>query len=182
MISLKIPGVPPSTNHAYMNNGFGGRTLSKAGQLYKRETTTHLVRFYPREMKFFVKNHPYLVYARFYFEALENKGYPKTTSNRFKELDATNRTKLFEDALKDATAIDDSHNMVVVVEKRQGSPQYTEVFVWDLEKETTPIDELFRLRLESVQPHRAVPAVPAGRPTRTPVVSERTSRRPLGDR
>ena len=169
MIALAIPSLPPSSNHAYVNNGFGGRMLSKQGKAYKLETTSHLIRTYPSELRFFEKNVPYFVYARFYFNDIENKGYPAKTKNRYKHLDASNRTKLFEDALKDAAGIDDSQHMLVLVEKRQGDPERTEVFAWRLDNERTPIDDLIGLRLEHLQSHRAVPVLPKSGDTGPPV-------------
>lgn len=183
MIALALPSLPPSSNHAYVNNGFGGRTLSAAGRRYKREAVAHLVRNYPSDLLFFEKNTPYLIYVRFYFDAVENKGWPAKTKNRYKEIDVTNRVKLFEDALKDAAGISDAQHLLVLSEKRQGSPERTEVFAWRLDKESTPIDELLRLQLGSVQRHRALPAVPQSKPPRSAVRPKGAANRtPRGNR
>lgn len=163
MISLSIPWLPPSSNHAYINNGFGGRKLSAEGKKFKLETTAFFVRRYPNALRFFEKDEPYAVYVRFYFKDLENKGWPKKTPTRYKQQDATNRIKLLEDALKDAAGVDDSQNLLFLAEKRYGEEEKTEVFVWSLNKESTPFDGLLELRLEPVQPHRALPAMPTSR-------------------
>lgn len=162
MISISIPGVPPSSNHAYTNipgkviktkKGVmkvpGGRVLSEEGQKYKKETISYIVRRYPKEMKFFQPDTPYAVYIRLYFPEIQNKGWPKKAENRYKTLDASNRVKLLEDSLKDAGGIDDSQHMFVFVEKRQGQEK-TEVFAWNLDKEATPFDDFMQLRVGSV--------------------------------
>ena len=144
MIYLELPWLPPSSNHAYMNTGFGGRTLSKEGQRFKRETTAHFVREYPHVLKGFQKDTPYGIYVRFWFDTIVNKGWPEKAKERYKRFDASNRLKLLEDALKDAAGIDDSQHLLVLVEKRQGKER-TEVFAWNLDEEVTPFDAFIRL-------------------------------------
>lgn len=156
MIFLSIPGLPPSTNHAYVNNGFGGRTLSAAGKRYKLETTTYLARVYREDLKFFVKDAPYLLALTLYFPDLECKTWPSIAKTRYKKLDAGNRLKLFEDALVDATGIDDSQHIIVVLHKKQGDER-TEARIWRLDMEGTPFNAA--LGLGSVQPYRALPGV-----------------------
>jgi Holliday junction resolvase RusA-like endonuclease len=151
MIHMVVPSVPPSMNHAYENKPrkvkVGGRfqtkhirMLSEEGRAYKIATSTHLVRAYPTEMQVFKKNRPFALFLCFVFpqEALLVKGYPAKSDNRYKKLDVGNRLKLFEDALTEATGIDDSHNWLVALTKRTGPEEATHIWVWDMEHEPGP--------------------------------------------
>ena len=140
MIRLELPWLPPSSNHAYTNNGFGGRTLATAGRKFINETRAHLVQHFPREMRIFKPDRPYLVVLRFFFENIENASKGKGAA-RYKKLDGGNRTKLLEDALKDAGGIDDSQTLISIWQKAQGIPERTILWVWSLEEESTPFDE-----------------------------------------
>jgi Holliday junction resolvase RusA-like endonuclease len=144
MIRLALPSLPPSSNHAYFNLRTGGRSLSDVGRAYKRDVTTRLQREYRKEMMFFQKNAPYLLLVRFFFETLTNKGYPEKTATRYKRLDGSNRLKLLEDALKDAAGIDDSQFLQTFWEKKVAPTERTELWVWDLEAESTPFHESLR--------------------------------------
>lgn len=141
MISLSLPNIPPSANHAYFTNRQGGRTLSTAGQKYIRETKTHLAQNFPLLLTAIKPDRPYLVYFRIYFESVTNKLWPEKAKTRYKTVDASNRIKLLEDALKEACGIDDAQHLMVVVEKREGPP-LTEIFIWGLEEEATPLDAI----------------------------------------
>lgn len=145
MIRLELPWLPPSTNHAYTNNGFGGRTLAAEGRAFKLETKVHLAQKYRRELMLFAPNKPYLIALRFFFEEIENKGFAKGKAKaRYKTFDGGNRTKLLEDALKDAAGIDDSQTLVSIWEKRQGTPERTVLWAWSLEEESTPFDDFLQ--------------------------------------
>jgi len=160
MIFLFIPSLPPSSNHAYFNIR-GGRALTKEGQKYKNETIAWLTQNFPHELKELVPDTPYFVYARFFFDSLETEKWlqekrgTKQRSKplkrkilRYKRLDVSNRLKLFEDCLKDAGGIDDSQFFSELIEKRVGrpdQPEYTEVFIWNMEKEENILERLSRL-------------------------------------
>ncbi len=139
MIELHLESLPLSANHAYLNLRGGGRTLSPQGRKYKVETISYLTRTFPAELKQILPDVPYFCYVRFFFEAIENK----KGKTRYKTLDTSNRLKLFEDCLKDACGIDDAQFLIWTIEKRQGTER-TEVFIWDMEKEKLPIDNLLR--------------------------------------
>ncbi len=142
MIKLELMGIPPTANHAYATV-HGHRVLSSKGKKYKTETKTSLVERFPRELRFFRDNAPYLVAVRFYFEEIENKGwFQGTAASRYKRLDLTNRVKLLEDCLKDAAGIDDSQHLRVILDKQKGTER-TVIWVWDLEQEETPFDAGF---------------------------------------
>lgn len=144
MIRLSLPYLPPTTNNAYFNMRRGGRQLTSVARAYKIDVSTRLQREYRKEMMFFQKNTPYLLLVRFYFTGLVHKGYPEKTTTRYKKLDASNRLKLLEDALKDAAGIDDSQFLQCFLEKRVGDPERTDLLVWDLESGGTPFDEALR--------------------------------------
>lgn len=145
MISLSLPTIPPSSNHAYINiRGGGGRTLGPAGKKYIRETKVHLAQNFPQLLMHVRPNVAYAVYFRIYFPEIFNMGWPDSAKTRYKTVDASNRVKLLEDALKAACGIDDAQNLLVLVEKRQGPP-LTEIFIWNLEMEATPLDALRNL-------------------------------------
>jgi Holliday junction resolvase RusA-like endonuclease len=148
MIHFCIPGLPPSANHAYFNLPHGGRSLTKEGEKYKNETKALLAQKYSKDLKYFVQNEPYLVFIRFKFSSLQNATWGKKNgaNTRYKRTDVSNRVKLLEDVLKDVTAVDDSHTMTLVTQKVEGSPECTDVFIWNSNQEESPFDELlFRL-------------------------------------
>ena len=144
MIRLELPSLPPSSNHAYFNLKGRGRALTDVGRSYLTNVKSHLQRNHRQAMTFFEKNAPYFVVVRFYFGVLENAGYPGKAENRYKKLDGNNRIKLLEDALKDAGGIDDSQTLRFLWEKKQGVPERTLLWVWNLEKEKSPFDDALR--------------------------------------
>lgn len=131
---MSIPGLPLSANHAYINMPKGGRTLSAAGKKYKAETSGYLARTFPNEMMIFKKDVPFGYLMQFCFPNLFNKGWPDKAKTRYKKLDVTNRIKLFEDALFDASGIDDSQVLSAHEDKIEGT-EYTHVWVWNMEEE-----------------------------------------------
>lgn len=144
MIQINLPFLPPTTNHAYINNGFGGRTLSAAGKKFKRETSAIITTKYAKQIASIRQNKPYVLFIRMYFKTLENASYPKKSNNRYKHLDATNRIKLVEDALSESIGVDDASNMTVVVSKLVGSPERTVLFLWSIEEEECIIHDALR--------------------------------------
>lgn len=145
MIRLELPFMPPTSNNAYFNLPRGGRKLTEQGREFLTRAKTHLVQKYPGQLKLFQKNKPFLLTFRFYFEEVETKGFTEgKAKNRYKTFDGGNRTKLLEDALKDAGGIDDSQTMTSLWQKVQGTPERILIWAWSLEDETTPFDELLR--------------------------------------
>lgn len=141
------------------------RRLSSEGERYKNESKTYIVRNYASILGFFEANQPYVLVVEFTFkgrDSLVNKTWPEKAENRYKKLDVTNRSKLFEDALAEATGVDDSHNWSVTVAKNWARDyEATHLWAWSRQHERdNPIDELVRyLKSTSAQPHRAVPDV-----------------------
>lgn len=123
--------VPPSSNNLYFNSRHG-RRLSNEGKAYKENVKALVVTDPQIHRKAVDGNHPWMLQLVLYMPSLENKGWPKTAENRYKKLDATNRIKAVEDALKDGLGIDDSTFLRVMVEKRQG-PDLLIARFWDME-------------------------------------------------
>lgn len=134
MIVLHLLGIPPSTNHAYAVVR-GRKLLTAQGKKYKLETTAHLARAYPGELKLFQPNKPFGVAYIISTPTLENAGWGKSATTRYKRFDGTNRLKLVEDALVDATGVDDSNFLTTAVRKAFHPTETTTIICWDIEKE-----------------------------------------------
>ena len=179
MLHLHFPNIPISVNQAYESQivtrnkkRIAIRRLSDAGAKYKNAMKKQVLKEYPEALNFFVEDQPYLLLIEFTFSersALYSKTWldedpKKRAKNRYKTLDVSNRTKLFEDALAEAVGIDDKHNFFVGVSKTWASGcEATDCWAFNRETERdNPIDELLR-NLKSAggtQPHRAVPNLP----------------------
>jgi Holliday junction resolvase RusA-like endonuclease len=145
MINIRLNGVPPSVNKAY-TTGFkrtargkliSVRTLSKEGARYKKEVTAQIVRQFSGAILTIIPNRKYGLAILVSLPEVENKGWPKKTTTRYKRIDTGNRLKLLEDALADATAVDDSNNFIVMISKCQGQEKVT-IWLWDIEEEGIP--------------------------------------------
>jgi Holliday junction resolvase RusA-like endonuclease len=143
MISISLPFLPPTDNHAYENfivrGGKGkpmgcARRLSAEGRAFKIEVAHHLSSRYASQLGFFKKNTRYIVQCVFFFRILENKGYPNSTDTRYKIIDGHNRIKLLFDALAEVTGCDDSTFFDVIVNKREGS-EHVELNIWNADEE-----------------------------------------------
>lgn len=147
MIRLIIPGLPPSANHAYFTRG-KVRGLSTEGKRYKRETMSYLQEQYRTAMMFFKEDTRYQFYFRFHIEGVQNKLWKGATSkvNRYKKFDGGNLCKLLEDCLAAAGGIDDSQTMRSIWEKKEGTPERTEIWAWNLDNEPDPFDFDFQLQ------------------------------------
>ena len=158
MIFIQVPSVPIPLNNAYVRIRGGGRALSQEGKKYKNETKTYIVRNYPQAMSFFKKDVPYVLVIEVTFKGREHlycKGWPDgDAQNRYKRNDIDGRSKLFLDALSQATAVDDSHNFsVTLVKTWHRDYEATRLWAWNREEERdNPVDELIK-RLREAQPH-----------------------------
>lgn len=150
MIHIVIPSVPISANHAYATVR-GRRILTTLGRAYKNETKAYIARNFPQALLFFKPNVPYTLLIEFTFKSRDTI-YSKEwgegrnrAQNRYKKLDVSNRTKLFEDALANATGLDDSQNFVVAVAKTwHRDYEATNVWAWNKDEEESPLDELIK--------------------------------------
>lgn len=137
LMTIELPYLPPTQNHAYSNHPMGGRRLTEKARLFKKKVTNHVARKHVLELKQMEPNQPYELHVTFWLapQDLFNKSYPKKTKNRYKRVDTVNRAKLLEDALSDAFGLDDSHNFVIRLEKRPGDAPATEIEVHRKEDE-----------------------------------------------
>ncbi len=108
MIVISLPDLPPSSNKAYWDNPNGGRVLTKAGKAYKTGVTQHVIKYHAHQTRELRKDATLSLLVAFGFPTLFNKGWPEKATHRYKKLDLDNRYKLLQDAIMDATAIDDS--------------------------------------------------------------------------
>lgn len=148
MVRFELRGLPPSSNHAYFNLPRGGRTLTAVGKRYKTETRSFIARHYAKEMPYFTLNADYTFLFRFTF--LHDDFYNKTFGKKggsdslYKRVDISNRVKLLEDSIKDATAIDDSCTTLLLVQKVPGPQELSTVLAWKAQLGPDP----FRLLIE----------------------------------
>lgn len=167
MIYFRTPGVPLSVNHAYETfvtrkgkRSIPVRRLTDAGKKYKMELKTFLLQNHPQVLSYLVADRPYALLVKLTFrgrEKLYNKtwdpGNENSSVDRYKRLDVSNRIKLFEDALSEATGLDDKHNFFLGAYKSWSSTdEYTEAWVSTLDGKDNPIDVLIR-ELSRVEPH-----------------------------
>lgn len=161
MIYICLPNLPPSSNNAYLTIN-RKRVLTKEGRRYKNETRGFIAKHYRKELLFFERNQPYVVLIEFVFhgrDQLMAKTWPDKVEDRYKKVDATNRSKIVEDVLAEATGVDDRHNFIVTVAKRwHRDYERTNIWVWNPEKEGNPIDELLQ-HLRSAESYGALPTL-----------------------
>jgi hypothetical protein len=145
MRHLQLPMLPVSTNHAYgtvkLVRG-SKRYLTKEGKKFKNEATAHLTKKYAFVLQGMEPNRPYSLFYRFTITDLLNVTWPKGAATRYKHADTTNRFKLLEDVLSEVTAVDDSHFHAIGGVTVQGPKELTDVWIWDVEKEGSPLDAL----------------------------------------
>lgn len=149
MVKLVLPGIPPSSNHAYGQRG-KKRFLTKEGQKYKNETTAHLVTKFRKELMIFTLDCRVQLHFRFWTNIYNQNWKPGgKVKSRYKKFDGANLTKLLEDCLCDVGGYDDSQTMTSTWQKLQveeGEEERTEIFAWNLDVEHDPFDYAFTLR------------------------------------
>lgn len=154
MIYLSIPGLPPSSNHAYFNRG-KYRVLTKVGEKYKNETTAHLAQVYRKELMIFKPQVGFMLLFRFWSSELYNRNYkPGGKTNRYKKFDGANLLKLLEDCLAKVGGIDDSQTLTSIWQKKHAptvEEEKTEIWAWNIEEEADPFDHDYLLNILSVK-------------------------------
>jgi hypothetical protein len=145
MIHLTLPWLPPSVNDLYKpvikGTGFKKiaiQTLSAAGRKFKKEAIAYLVKNCQPQMRWFKPNGTYVMFTLFGVQNLENKGWPKTAKARYKKADVTNRMKVLEDVIAEASAVDDSAYLLSICQKRSSDTAVTDVWIWNLDEEGCP--------------------------------------------
>lgn len=165
MIHLRIPSLPISVNDAYANvvtkkgnKRITIRRMTNEGERYVKETQTYIAQQYPHVLQLFKQDLPYTIIIELTFQKdrVFTSTWPEKAKSRYKSLDASNRIKVFEDALVNATAVDDKHNFFFGSSKywTEGEQEETNVWAWCPELEYDPIHELLRtLRASRAEPH-----------------------------
>jgi hypothetical protein len=145
MIELRLPYLPPSVNELYrpMIKGTGLKkiailALSATGTKFKKEAVSYLVKNCQQQMRWFKPGGTYVLFAQFEIPNLENKGWPTKTASRYKRTDVSNRVKVLEDVIAEASAIDDSNYMMSVSRKCVGVTPATNIWIWNLDGEGCP--------------------------------------------
>lgn len=145
MIHIVVPFLPPSVNKAYFQKG-PRRILTTAGKKFKLETKTHIARTYPAELMQIRKDVPMGLVVELVFpneSDIYNRTWPNTAKTRYKRMDVSNRIKLFEDALSDATGVDDSQHLFVGARKSyEEGVSCTHAWLWNMEEED-PLNDIF---------------------------------------
>lgn len=145
MIHMQLDGLAPSINHVYMHVRKGPKTLrvlTTEGRKWKHETLAFLTQKYAMSLKLIVKNKPYALFLRFTVTDLENKGWAKGSTARYKRHDVSNRIKVLEDVIVEATGVDDSNFMTVACQKVQGEKEQVDIYLWYLELGGSPFDDI----------------------------------------
>lgn len=147
MIHIVLPFFPPSSNNAYFTRG-NLRVLKKEGVKFKREVQNFLGKEHPEFLQFFAsKDKEYEVVIRLVFAAdeLYSKTWLKKEGvRRHKKNDATNRIKLLEDVLVDATGHDDAQHASFTSTKTEAMPghsPYVEIWAWGEEESDGPVTQ-----------------------------------------
>lgn len=114
-IKATLDGLPPTTNHLYVNATIEGRprrVLSPAARKYKAETLKALRLFYSRHLRLPLTPQYLAVEVVLYGQFLnKGDGLPK-------KVDATNRIKALEDCLSEWLGVDDRWFFDVTIRKR----------------------------------------------------------------
>lgn len=155
-VYAKLPFIPPSVNHAYFTTiqrpkgkkagkSVPIRVLTAKGKKFKTEVKTHMARHHQDFMAYVKPNVPYTLIVCFNLgkDELFNSTWPEKTGERYKKYDASNRLKLMEDAICEACGHDDRQHWNVVASKGPKAAEdepNTEIWLFDLEKESCPVD------------------------------------------
>ena len=124
---LWIPHLPPSSNKIYIRHPKGqGKILSANARKFKLDAMGVIQKAGRVAFMTFKNNVPYQLTLALFLEAVENKA--SKTGERYKQIDLSNRVKLIEDTVAEATGIDDRHNFRIILEKHC-DPENPGVFI-----------------------------------------------------
>lgn len=135
MIYIVLDSLPLSSNQAYWNNPAGGRVLTKAGAAYKAEVKNHIIKNHATETGQLKKDCAVGGLVAFGFPNMLTKNWPGKAKNRFQRLDIDNRVKLLQDAIKEATSMDDSQICFDFKYKYHSTSPQTIVYLWNEDAE-----------------------------------------------
>lgn len=136
--------LPPSVNHLYFQRG-GIRILSTEGKRYKFTVKNTLARKYPdfirrlTNAKLQQEELEMLFVLNFAKQDVYCETYGKKSGVfRHKKIDASNRVKILEDSISEASGCDDKQNWRVSVAKQvvaEGHEPYVRVYVWGADED-----------------------------------------------
>lgn len=111
-ITIVLPFIPPSVNDLYFNNRkTGGRTLTKAGQIFKTRVKEHLATNYLDQLQKLNPNSMYGLEICFFLDRDEvfTKSYLDNpdTQSPFKKRDLGNMEKILVDCIREVSMQDD---------------------------------------------------------------------------
>lgn len=148
MIYIVMKGVPPSANKAYWDNPKGGRILTTAGKAYKRDTVQYIVKNHANQTRELRKNATISCLIAYGFHNMMNMTWPEKADWRYKRLDLSNRAKLLQDAIVEATAIDDSQICFDFSYKYHAEEDLTTIYIWNEDEE--PFGQRLLASFESI--------------------------------
>jgi|SRR5688572_18137476 len=146
MICIVLDSLPPTSNQAYFNmpskksakgKGMerGGRVLTSAGKAYKKEVINHIVKHHGMQTQQLKKDATISCMIAYGFPDLINKGWPDKAEWRYKRNDLMNRPKLLQDAIVEATSMDDSQICFDFKYKYQSDTPKTTIYIWNEDDE-----------------------------------------------
>ncbi len=124
ILHVVVPFLPPTSNHCYFTNRFGGRTKTKEADAFQKRlvqevTGPHLASL--AQLNTTYKDSVFRVHYKLYFpfEEIFNRSWGKKSGaeSRYKKMDAENRLKLLTDSFAKAIGIDDSRFWRTVIDK-----------------------------------------------------------------
>lgn len=147
MISFSLEGLPPSVNKAYVPGPYGRSKLSAEARKYKEDTLLYITQTYIRELSA-LHYTPNTEWVAIY--VFELSLY--TAKNTIKKIDVSNRIKLLEDVVVNATGIDDSATITVVSSKVH-NPTATKTHVHFARHADPEIENVLRKVIARTYPH-----------------------------
>lgn len=151
MIYIKLDSLPPSANQAYFNlpsrrskkagkgGGMvpGGRALTKAGKAYKETVVNHIVKHHGMQTQELKKDACISCFVAYGIPDMYNSGWPDEAKSRYKKIDLANFPKLLQDAICEATSMDDRQICFDYKYKYQSEKPETSIYIWN--EDETPI-------------------------------------------
>jgi Holliday junction resolvase RusA-like endonuclease len=145
MIYIVLDSLPPSSNQAYFNapskkgkNGAmqrGGRVLTTAGKAYKSEVVNHIAKHHGMQTQQLKKDATIGCLIAYGFPDLLSKNWPEKAQWRYRKNDLANRPKLLQDAIVEATSIDDSQICFDYKYKYASEKPQTTIYIWNEDEE-----------------------------------------------
>jgi Holliday junction resolvase RusA-like endonuclease len=143
MIYIVLDSLPPSANQAYFNlpskkskkegEGMevGGRVLTKAGKAYKQGVINHIAKHHGMQTQELRKDATISCLIAYGFPDMLSKGWPEKAKSRYRKNDLANRPKLLQDAISEATSMDDSQICFDFKYKYPSEKPQTTIYIWN---------------------------------------------------